>query len=62
MNAAFRDLLDRGLSLYMDDVIIYTKTRDEHLRLLKQVFEILRANKLFVKISKCESLNQALSS
>ena len=60
MNAAFRDLLDRGLSLYMDDVIIYTKTRDEHLKLLKQVFEILRTNKLFVKISKCEFLKSSV--
>ncbi len=53
MNHVFFDLLDKGVLVYLDDVLIYSKTIQEHKRLLREVFDILKKNKLYVKESKC---------
>ena len=39
MNIIFRDLIDRGLVVYIDDLLIYTATEDEHKRIVKQVLK-----------------------
>ncbi|HYN44763.1 MAG TPA: RNase H-like domain-containing protein, partial [Candidatus Limnocylindrales bacterium] len=39
---------------YIDDIIIYSQTFEEHIEHLKQVFEQFRKFGLFVKMSKCE--------
>ena len=41
VNTIFFDLLDRGVIVYLDDILIYTKTVDEHIKLLNDVFELL---------------------
>ena len=38
---------------YLDDIIIFSKTPQEHLSYIKQVFEKLRSEKLSMKMSKC---------
>ena len=38
---------------YLDDIIIFSKTADEHLDCIKQVFEKLRSTHLSMKLSKC---------
>jgi hypothetical protein len=53
MNLIFAPLLRKGVLVFMDDILIYSKSLEEHLALLQQVFEILRQNKFFVKMSKC---------
>jgi hypothetical protein len=50
----FRDLLDRGMVIFLDDILIYSKSAKEHERLLREVFTRLRDNQLFCKDSKCE--------
>jgi hypothetical protein len=42
MNEVFRDIIDRGIVIYMDDICVYTETKEEHIMLLKQVFERLK--------------------
>ena len=42
------------VSLYLDDLIIYSKTLQEHLPLLRQVFSISRAERIYAKPSKCQ--------
>ena len=42
MNSVFMDLLDSGVLIYMDDILIYSKTVAEHKVLLKQVFSLLQ--------------------
>ena len=37
----------------MDDILIYSQTLPEHLELLQQVFQILRDNRFYIKLSKC---------
>ena len=41
VNTIFFDLLDRGVIVYLDDILIYTKIVDEHVKLLHDVFELL---------------------
>ncbi|CAI7744132.1 unnamed protein product [Closterium sp. NIES-53] len=56
----FRDLLDRCVIVYLDDILIFTKTREQHLRDLDAVFKRLQENRLITKGSKCEFLKQEL--
>ena len=55
MNDIFRDLILRGkVIVYLDDILIFTKTREEHRAVVRQVLQILRENKLTCKPEKCE--------
>jgi hypothetical protein len=38
MNVLFFDLLDQGVVIYLDDVLIYSKTVEEHKLMLDRVF------------------------
>ena len=40
--------------VYLDDIVIYSDTLEEHVMHLKKVFKILRDNQLYVKREKCE--------
>ena len=42
MNNIFFDLLDRGVLVYLDDILIYSKTIEEHVDLLDQVFALFQ--------------------
>jgi hypothetical protein len=53
MNLVFAPLLIKGVLVFMDDILIYAKKLPEHLELLKQVFQILRENRFYIKLSKC---------
>ena len=41
VNTIFFELLDRGVIVYLDDILIYTNTVDEHIKLLNDVFDLL---------------------
>ena len=53
MNNVFMDLLDSGVLVYMDDILVYSKTVAEHKILLHKVFDLLATNQLYVKEEKC---------
>ena len=55
MDHIFRDLINTGkVSVYINDIVIHTKTLEEHRRITKEVLEILWTNKLYIKLEKCE--------
>jgi hypothetical protein len=54
MHKIFQDLLDQGVVIFLDDILIYSKSADEHERLLREVFTRLRTHQLYAKESKCE--------
>ena len=54
MTHYLRQYLGEFVLCYIDDILIYSKTEEEHLQHIKQVLEILRKNKLYAKGSKCE--------
>lgn len=54
MHETFREMLDDFVLIFLDDILIYSRTLDEHEQHLRQVLQRLRENKLFAKESKCE--------
>ena len=54
MNKVFMDELDKFVVVFIDDILIYSKSAQEHEQHLRVVLEKLRAHKLYVKFSKCE--------
>jgi hypothetical protein len=53
MNTIFFEMLDKGVLIYLDDILVYSKTLDEHKKLLDRVFYYLNLNKLYLKEKKC---------
>ncbi|XP_068483219.1 uncharacterized protein [Phaseolus vulgaris] len=54
MNRIFRPFLDKFVIVFIDDILIYSRTKGEHEEHLKTVLEILREKQLYAKFSKCE--------
>ncbi|MCO5606545.1 hypothetical protein L7F22_060733 [Adiantum nelumboides] len=53
MTDLFQEGLDNFVLIFFDDILVYSKTREEHEQHLRQVLEILRTAKLYAKRSKC---------
>ncbi|GKD43561.1 putative reverse transcriptase domain-containing protein, partial [Tanacetum coccineum] len=54
MNIVCRPYLDKFLIVFIDDILIYSKARGEHVEHLRLVLELLKKEKLYAKFSKCE--------
>lgn len=54
MAEIFDGLLGRGVLCYLDDIIVYTATWEEHEPLLEKVVAVLQKNSLKCKLKKCE--------
>jgi hypothetical protein len=61
MNDVLRPFLDDCVIVYLDDILIFSKSREEHVKHVKQVLNVLREEKLFLKMSKCEFGKTSLS-
>ncbi|GKA85072.1 putative nucleotidyltransferase, ribonuclease H [Tanacetum coccineum] len=53
INKLFHSFLDKFMVVYLDDVVVYSHTLEEHVFHLKQVFQVLRDNEIYVKLEKC---------
>jgi hypothetical protein len=53
VNGVLREYLDRFVIVFLDDILIYSKLEEEHEQHLRMVLQLLRENKLYVKLSKC---------
>ncbi len=54
MNDIFRECLDDFVVVYIDDILIYSGSLEEHAEHLRKVFQRLRENKLYAKLEKCK--------
>ena len=52
--APLPSMLGSFVQVYMDDVLVFSRTKEEHLAHVRQVLTILRQHRLFAKASKCE--------
>jgi Reverse transcriptase (RNA-dependent DNA polymerase) len=53
MDVVFQPYLGRFVGVYIDDVSVFSKTREEHLQYLRRVFQTMRENKIYAKKKKC---------
>jgi hypothetical protein len=54
MNKVFMEYLDKFVVVFIDDILVFSKTKEEHKKHLRLVLEQLQSNKLYAKFSKCE--------
>ena len=53
-NIIFQEYLDKFVVVFMDDILIYSRSKEEHQEHLRIVLERLRKEKLYAKYKKCE--------
>ncbi|KAK3511225.1 hypothetical protein QTP70_033615 [Hemibagrus guttatus] len=54
INKVFRDLLGKGVIAYIDDILVYSTSMEEHVRQVREVLTRLQRHHLYVKLEKCE--------
>src|SRR3954466_8822191 len=54
MNLIFMEYLDKFAVIYLDDILIYSKSEEEHAKHLRLVLMKLREHLLYAKFAKCE--------
>ncbi|CAI7792513.1 unnamed protein product [Closterium sp. NIES-54] len=60
MNEAFRPLLDKCVIIYLVDILVYSRDKQQHLADLEAVFTVLDKHRLLTKGSKCEFFQDRL--
>jgi hypothetical protein len=53
MNGVFRDYLDKFVIVFLDDILMYSKSEEEHEQHLRMVLQVLREHQLYAKLNKC---------
>ncbi|KAK3544074.1 hypothetical protein QTP86_001043 [Hemibagrus guttatus] len=54
INGVFQDLLGKGVIAYIDDILVYSSSMEEHVRMVWEVLCRLQQHHLYVKLEKCE--------
>jgi len=55
MNDIFQDLIAEGIIVvYLDDILIFTRTEEEHTKAIRWVLQVLQEHKLFLCPEKCK--------
>ncbi|GJR80307.1 putative reverse transcriptase domain-containing protein [Tanacetum coccineum] len=54
MNRVCKPYLDKFVIVFIDDIMIYSKSKQEHEEHLKLILELLKKEELYAKFSKCE--------
>jgi hypothetical protein len=54
MNKVFMEYLDRFVVVFIDDILIYSRSEEGHEELLHLVLQKLQEHRLYAKLSKCE--------
>ena len=61
MQNIFHPYLDRFVISFLDDILIYSQTEEEHVQHVEKALEVLAREKLYAKKSKCEFAQKAVS-
>jgi hypothetical protein len=60
MNQVFAAQIRKFVLVFVDDILVYNKTAEEHAQHLTEVFKLLQQNNLFIKRSKCSFAQHSL--
>ncbi|KAJ9567181.1 LOW QUALITY PROTEIN: hypothetical protein OSB04_003147 [Centaurea solstitialis] len=53
MNRVCRPMLDKSVIVFIDNILIYSRTKEEHVTHLREVLEVLQRERFYAKFSKC---------
>lgn len=53
MNAIFEAHIRKFVIIFLDDILVFSETLEEHAQHLRMVLELLREHQLYAKLSKC---------
>jgi hypothetical protein len=54
MNKVFMEYLDKFVMVFIDDILVYSRSKEEHEEHIRLALQKLRENRLYAKLSKCE--------
>ncbi|GJJ67911.1 hypothetical protein EMPS_00257 [Entomortierella parvispora] len=58
MRTALAPVIDKCVVLYLDDILIYSDTEEEHIEDIRKVLTLLREHRLYAKLSKCSFMQE----
>ena len=61
MNRVFRSFVDQFVVVFVNDILMYSKSMEEHVYHLRTVLQTLRENQLYAKFSKCDFRTESVS-
>jgi hypothetical protein len=60
MNHVFKSFMGQFVVVYFDDILVYSKSQEEHMEHLQNVFQTLRDQNLYVNLKKCHFFTNSL--
>eukprot|EP01018_Ginkgo_biloba_P017068 Gb_09125 [translate_table: standard] len=60
MNTVLKSLIGKCAVVYLDDIMVFSRSQEEHVQHLRQVLDILRQAKLYVNLEKCSFCQKEL--
>eukprot|EP00253_Pinus_taeda_P011330 PITA_11330 len=60
MNSVFHQFLDKFVLIFIDDILIYSRSQEEHEKHLRMVLQTLREHQLYAKFSKCDFFKEEI--
>ena len=61
MNYVLRSVIEKICLVYLDDIIVFAKTREEHLANLERIFNLLKEADLKLGLSKCKFMCESVN-
>jgi hypothetical protein len=60
MTSIFRDVIGCSVHVYLDDIFVFSTSPEEHEKYLKEVFDRLQSNSLYLKWAKCDLYSKSI--
>ena len=61
MNTIFSDHLGDFIWIYLDDIVIFSNSKEEHIRHLRHVFDTLRKYEFYLRMDKCNLMTDEIN-